>query len=250
MSLGGRIADLRKVKKITQQKLAKKLFVSDKTIASWEADRTEPNLEMIVKLSEILEARISYILYGDEIKSDVETEIKIKISEKEYKELEIIMKEKARFLLESHQVDIYYQSTYRPFLKENDEPVEEWLRIGKRGNKTIINYKNWYDNKYCDEYEVEIDDAKNMERIFKVLGLEEIAVVDKVRKTYFYLEKYEVALDYVENLGYFIEIEVKKYTNSTLEEYDELLKLAKSLNLNLEHIDKRGYPYHLIYGTK
>lgn len=59
---------------------------------------------------------------------------------------------------------------------------------------------------YCDEYEVEIDDDKNLDKIFQILGLEKIAIVNKVRNTYFYLNKYEVALDYVDNLGYFIEI--------------------------------------------
>lgn len=148
------------------------------------------------------------------------------------------------------QLDTYYQPTYRKFLKENDELVNEWLRIGIRGNKKILNYKNWYNNMYCDEYEVEIDDETNLDKIFKILDLEEIAVVDKRRKTYFYLDKYEVALDYVEKLGYFIEIEVKKYDASALEEYDKLLKLAKDFKLNLDHIDKRGYPYHFIYDLK
>ena len=63
---------------------------------------------------------------------------------------------------------------------------------------------------YCDEYEVEVDDDKNLDKIFQILGLEKIGIVNKVRNTYFYLKKYEVALYYVDNLGYFIEIEVKK----------------------------------------
>lgn len=52
---------------------------------------------------------------------------------------------------------------------------------------------------YCDEYEVEIDNETNLVKIFKILGLEEIAVVDKTRNTYLYLDKYEVALDHVKN---------------------------------------------------
>ncbi len=62
---------------------------------------------------------------------------------------------------------------------------------------------------YCDEYEVEIDDEDNLNKIFLILGLEEIALVDKKRKTYIYQDKYEIALDAVEKLGNFIEIEVK-----------------------------------------
>ena len=101
---------------------------------------------------------------------------------------------------------------------------------------------------YCDEYEVEIDNKENLDRIFNVLGLEQIAVVDKTRVNYLYLDKYEISLDFVKTLGYFIEIEVKKYTKEPIDEYNDILKLAKNLNLNLDNIDKRGYPYHIIYG--
>lgn len=248
MNLGSRISDLRKRKKWTQNELAEKLFVADKTISSWESNRTEPSLEIIIKLSELFDCSASYFIYGDTEKNNVETEIKIKISKEEYKNIELMLISHAKFLKESKQIDKYYQPTYRKFLKDNDESVNEWLRIGVRGNKKILNYKNWYDDKYCDEYEVEIDDENNLDKILKILGMEEIALVDKTRKVYFYLEKYEIALDYVENLGYFIEIEVKNYDSSALEEYDKLLRLAKDLNLNLDNIDKRGYPYHLIYG--
>lgn len=87
-----------------------------------------------------------------------------------------------------------------------------------------------------------------MDRISNVLSLEQIAVVDKTRVNYLYLDKYEISLDFVKTLGYFIEIEVKKYTKELIDEYNDILKLAKDLNLNLDNIDKRGYPYHIIYG--
>ena len=51
-------------------------------------------------------------------------------------------------------------------------------------------------------------------------------------------------MDYVDNLGYFIEIEVKKYDDA-IKEYDNLIKIAKDLNLN--NIDKIEYPYYIIY---
>ncbi len=247
MNLGTRITNLRKLKKLTQQELADKLFVTDKTISSWEANRTEPNLEMIIRLSEILESSAAYLIYGNNEKNDIETEIRVKTSKEEFGRIEKIMKINAKFLKSSNQEDTYYQPTYRKFLKDNNETIDEWLRIGIRGNKKILNYKKWYDNMYCDEYEVEIDSEKNLERIFKILGLEKIAVVNKVRNTYNFLDKYEVALDYVEGLGYFIEIEVKNYNEAAINEYDKLLKVAKDLNLNLNNIDKRGYPYHIIY---
>ncbi len=247
MNLGNRISKLRKSKKLTQQQLADKLFVTDKTISSWEANRTEPNLEMIIRLGEILESSAGYLLYGDNQKNDIETEIKIKLSKEEFARLESIMKLNAQFLKSSKQLDTYYQPMHRKFLKNEKNHITEWLRIGIRGNKKILNYKNWHDNMYCDEYEVEIDDEENLDRILKILGLEIIAVVNKVRNTYFYLDKYEVALDYVDNLGYFIEIEVKNYTQTAIKEYEGLIKIVKDLGLDLNNIDKRGYPYHVIY---
>ena len=245
--LGDKIKKIRKEKNISQKELAGKLFVSDKTISSWEQNRTEPNFDMIVKICDILDISVSHLIYDKVDKKNIETEIKIKLEENEFNRLNNFLSKNAEFKKENNQVDVYYQPTYRKFIPKNiNDTINEWLRIGKRGNKIILNYKNWHENKYCDEYEVEIDDFENLDKIFKILGIEQIALVDKTRITYFYLNKYEIALDYVKELGYFIEIEIKKYDKSALEEYDDLITLSKSLNLNLSNIDKRGYPYHII----
>ena len=90
MNIGKRLNKLRNMKNITQLELANILFVSDKTISSWESNRTKPNLEMLVKLAEILSCNVGYLIYGDNPKDNVETEIKIKISEKEYVKLSIL----------------------------------------------------------------------------------------------------------------------------------------------------------------
>lgn len=246
MNLGNKIKNLRKKKKLTQQELADKLYVTNKTVSSWESNRTEPDLEMIMKLSEIFDCSLHYLMDESLMKNDIETEIKVKLTKDEYLRIESFLKQEGNFLKETEQKDIYYQPSYRKFLKKGKEEIEEWLRIGLRGNKKILNYKKWYENKYCDEFEVEIDDEKNLEKIFTVLGLEEIVRVFKKRKTYSYLNKYEVALDEVEELGYFVEIEVKEYQHSALEEYEELVNIIKKWGLSLQNIDKRGYPYHLL----
>lgn len=252
-TLGERLVEARKNKKLSQADLADKLFVSDKTISSWEANRTVPDLTTLAKISELLEIRITDLLYGNNPRNDVETEIKIKLSEKEYKDLKLLLEKNGKYIKEIHQKDTYYSPSHRDFIAP--EYPYEWLRIGERGNQIIVNYKHWYpegaaNNTYCDEYEVEIDDAVNMDKIFKVLDLKEIAVVDKNRITYFYLDKYEIALDTVEELGYFVEIEVKRYDSDPVEEYENLLKTAAYFHLNLNNLDKRGYPYHIIDARK
>lgn len=245
MSLGNRILEQRKKKNMTQEELGKKLYVTDKTISSWESNRTEPNLEILIKLSEILETSISYLIYGNVEKSDIEIEIKIKLTKQEFGNINKFMNANAKFINTTHHIDTYYEPKYRRFINGNAE-IDEWLRIGERGNKNIINYKNWYDNKYCDEYEVEVDNVKNLKKIFKILDIEELIKVDKERKTYSYKNKYEIALDTVKDLGHFIEIEVKKYDKSIMEEYDDLIKLAKDLELNINNMTKKGYPEILL----
>ena len=109
MNIGKRICKLRKDKKMTQQELADRLFVTDKTISSWELGRTEPSSDLIIKLSEILDCDIGYLVYGNNPKSDVETEIKFKLDEAEYKRIIRFMTKNASFINESRQVDTYYQ---------------------------------------------------------------------------------------------------------------------------------------------
>lgn len=237
MGFGSRINKLRKSKNITQAELAKYLFVTDKTISSWESNRTEPNLELLVKLSEVLECSVSYLFFGDIEKNNIETEIKIKITENEYKYLDNFMKNNAKYLNESLHHDIYFQT------KEN---TNEFLRIGERGNKKILTYKNMHNNFYCDEYEVEIDDSKNLEKIFYALGIDKLTEVDKIRKSYFYLDKYKISLDNVRELGFFIEIEIKKISNNYEKDINDLLLIAKSLDLNLSNMQKKRYAMQMI----
>lgn len=243
MNYGEIISKLRQSKNITQKELASKLYVTDKTISSWESNRTEPSLEMIIKLSEILECGVSYLLYGDNLRDNIEMEIKIRLTKEEYDNLNNLMKTKGRLLLESNQQDIYYQSNYLI------GDMNKSLRIRTSGNKKILTYKNNNNNNnkmYCEEYEVEIDNSGNLEKIFDSIGLAKITIVNKNRKIYNYFDKYEVSLDKVDNLGYFIEIEVKEIINDYLEEYDDLLKISKSLGLNLNNIEQKRYPQLMI----
>ena len=242
-TLGKRIQKLRKAKGFTQEELAQKLFLSSKTISSWEQDRTLPSLNVIVLLSEILDTTTTYFLYDNIKRLDIETEVKFPISKKQYEEFQLYFKEQATFIRESKQEDTYYNPKYHSFL--TNDIIHEWLRVSVRNGKTMLNYKYWYDV-HCDEYELEIDDKEMIEKILHALQFEVIAIVNKTRLSYMYQDKYEISLDYVQELGYFIEIEVKKYDKDILYEYDDLLKLARSFALDLDKIDKRGYPYYLL----
>ena len=59
MSIGSKIADLRKTQKLTQKDLAEKLNVSDKVISRWETGNSLPDVEMMKKLSKALSVTIA-----------------------------------------------------------------------------------------------------------------------------------------------------------------------------------------------
>ena len=72
--IGKFIASCRKSKNITQQELAEKLGVSDRTIGNWENGRNMPDLSLFKPLCDELDITLNDLLSGE------------KVSEKEYQE--------------------------------------------------------------------------------------------------------------------------------------------------------------------
>lgn len=68
--IGKFIANERKAKKLTQTKLAEKLFVSEKTVSKWENGNGIPDTKSISKLSEIFDVTINELLNGERINKD------------------------------------------------------------------------------------------------------------------------------------------------------------------------------------
>lgn len=64
MGIGRNIEKFRKQAKLTQGELGEKLHISNKTISSWEKDRTEPNIGMIEAMCEIFGCQKSDLIDG------------------------------------------------------------------------------------------------------------------------------------------------------------------------------------------
>ena len=141
-------------------------------------------------------------------KIKIEMEIKIKLTKEEYENMNKTMKSIGKFLLQSNQQDIYYQLDYL------GEEINKLLRLRLSGNKKVLTYKIYNNIMYYEEYEVEINNSNNIMKIFDFIGLKKITEVKKERMIYSYQDKYEISLDKVDNLGYFIEIEVKGTINN------------------------------------
>lgn len=242
--IGEKIKENRIKEGLTQKQLGDILYVTDKTISSWEICRTYPDIDMLKKISKALNLSMFELVYDNANENEVEIEVKIKVDENEYKRIKELIEKEGNYISKMNQKATYYEPSDRSFT--NSDPIRKWLRIRKEGNKKILNYKYCNDNRYCCEYEVGIDNDNALMKIFDAIGLIKIAKVSKRRTQYMYEDKYEFSFDKVDNLGYFVEIEVKKPELSLEEEYEKLIELINKFNIDISKITTKRYPYYFI----
>ena len=60
----GSLSEFRKKKNLTQEQLAEMLGVNRTTVTLWERGVNKPKIEMIEKLTEILDCSINDLVYG------------------------------------------------------------------------------------------------------------------------------------------------------------------------------------------
>jgi len=178
-------------------------------------------------------------------------EIEIQVNIENSKPLLEFLEKNAVFQKENHQIDEYFSPIHRNFIEVR--PVEEWLRLRDSSGKYSINYKNWHFDKngkghYCDEYETKIEDLNQLRKILEVLNFKSLVVVDKVRKIWTYGE-YEISMDSVKGLGYFVEIEYVGKDNQADPKKitDEMVKFIKGINCGKITRNYVGYPFQLLF---
>lgn len=64
LTIGTRIAELRKKVGLTQSQLSELLMISNKAVSKWESNNGAPCLEMLIKLSQILNCSLDYLILG------------------------------------------------------------------------------------------------------------------------------------------------------------------------------------------
>ena len=232
MTLGEKIKKIRIENNLKQNDLAELLYVSEKTISSWENNRTNPDLNMIYKISDYFKKSFYYLINDDyDTDNTGEIEIKLKVDDKEYNRILNIIRKKSINKSKVDQIDTYYT------LKTNNE----WLRIRNENGKYIFNYKKKIDNSHYEKYDVLIDNYSNLDKILIALGIEKKGTINKERESYIYKDKYEFSFDNVDSIGMFIEIEVIDKSNDIDKDFYELLNIMNELKIDLNMIDRKKY---------
>lgn len=148
--------------------------------------------------------------------NDVEIEKKYKITKEIYDEIIEYFKQEKVEAREELQNDIYFSPMHFPFF--GGEIDNECLRIRVLGQKNILGYKKFIpatEGKpaHCIEHELEISDINKLKLILEDLRILEAFTLKKERKSFIYNQDVEVSLDIVDNLGFFIELEVVNKQN-------------------------------------
>ena len=124
------------------------------------------------------------------------------------------------------EIDMYFNHPQRDFAK-----TDEALRLRRIGEKTYLTYKGpkvSVKSKTRLEEELGVENFDSIKKIFLLLGFVEKEKVVKVRSIYHY-DKIEICIDEVENLGDFIELEIKSEQIKEAEEH--LFNIANSFGL-------------------
>ena len=236
-SLGEKIKDIRLSNNLKQSELADILHISEKTVSSWENNRTIPDLNMIYKISNYFKKSFYYLISDDynDLKNN-EIEIKLKVDRSEYERLLNLVKNTAKYKNTVKQIDTYFS------LKDKNS----WLRTRNENGKCIFNLKKKINNSHYEKYDVLIDNLSNLNKILEELNVNELGTINKERTIYVYKNKYEFSFDNVENIGLFIEIEVINQIGNYEEDTYDLLNLMKELKIDLNMIERRKYIDYLI----
>ena len=235
LTLGEKIKDIRISNNLKQSELAEILFVSEKTISSWENNRTIPDLNMIYKISDYFKKSF-YCLINDDYNDENinEIEIKLKVDKNEYFRILNIIKNHSVNKCNVNQIDTYYNLIDKKF-------NQEWLRIRNEDGKYIFNYKKKINNSHYEKYDVLIDNINNLNIILSALGVKSVGTIKKNRIIYTYKDKYEFSFDTIDNIGMFIEIELINKSGDVEKDFYNLLKVLEDLKIDLNIIERKKY---------
>lgn len=130
------------------------------------------------------------------------------------------------------------------FRRDGEAPnVRNILRIRSVNNRSLFTLKrNVNDELDCLEKETEISNPEELRDIIELLGYKEFVRINKQRWICRYKD-YEVCLDDVENLGYFVEMEkLEEVSNEGAEDIrKEMIEFLESLGIDKNNRVRSGY---------
>ena len=168
----------------------------------------------------------------------IEVESKVRVND--VSEIRRKIKKISAFIRVEKKIDDYYS------LEHNGYPKKS-LRVRNKGKKREVNFKQRlnYKNGIWAKREVEftVSDLKGFFELLNDFGFKKWLRKEKITELYRTKNGVNIELNYVKNLGYFMEIEVMcKETGRDVEiARKKIEKIRKLLRINRRDIEKKGY---------
>lgn len=171
----------------------------------------------------------------------IEVEICVKLEN--HDEAKLRLEKAGKFIKTIHQIDIYLTPSHRDFMAPK-HPCE-FLRIRNNDDKEFsfeYHYCNdaGSENYHTEEMEVTVSDPEVLKKIMDSLNFKEVVTVDKTREVWD-CGDFEVVLDFVKELGYFMEIEAKKDFGGIEKTKEACYNFLKELNIQHLGLSIKGY---------
>lgn len=177
---------------------------------------------------------------------NIEVEIKVKIYN--FEEIKEKVSKIGKLVKSIKQIDDYYIPCHRDFFANKPQPIEH-LRIRTNPDKTVFEYTRTInmradgDYDFAEEYETEISNVEEFKKTLEFLDFKKAVTIEKQRE-YWMCGGIEVALDYIKDLGYFIEAEAKGDFKDLVEAKKACIDFLE--NLGIKDVEnkqiKMGYP--------
>ncbi len=232
--IGKFIAECRKKKNITQQELAEKLGVSDRTIGNWENGRNMPDLSLFKPLCNELDITLNDLMSGEKVK---EKEYKEKFEENIVKTIDYsntkVKRIKKAYLFAITFIGLILLTLLILFIIDitkmrNNEPVlfSTWgFKYAPPINLDDVNIENT-----IKEYLIKEDEKNNyheFEKSFVAMrtylineeSKEKYYVYTWVLQEKYYLENEQIIKDTASSIPYKFEL-VKEDNNFIVKDYD------------------------------
>ncbi len=172
-----------------------------------------------------------------------EVEIKYKVENNIQNIEKKLIDSKCRQIYVVEEIDIYFAHPCRDFAK-SDEALRLRIEKSERGTSYILTYKGprmCSEGKTREEISVEVDNYENCIKILERLGFRKVIEIVKYRRV-FQKENLTISLDYVKDLGNFVEIECVVNDRSLIDECIKNIKdFAESIGLKDSDIVHKTY---------
>lgn len=182
--------------------------------------------------------------------SHTEIELKFSLTEQNLKTFRDWLDKNAEFKKGILHNEIYLNNPAQSFRFTDSEgyiDALDCLRIRSTQEGDTVCFKHFHEDPenpghttHCDEYEYSVSSGKIALKMFEALGYTENASMQKLRKIYSY-KHFEIVIDDIQNLGLFIEIEVKKVLNNPQEGKQEIVNLLKKIGITKIRLHRNGY---------